>query len=56
MPAFPNAMGLPVRQVTGIVWDARGLAPDELSEEGEFEDVGQDVGWTRSLCAARGGT
>jgi hypothetical protein len=35
------AEGLPE---AGIVWDARGLALDELSQEGELEGVGHDVG------------
>lgn len=35
----------------GIVWDARGLALDELSEEGEFDVVGHDVGWSLDIAA-----
>jgi hypothetical protein len=30
----------------GIVWDACCLTLDKLSEEGEFEVIGHDVGWT----------
>jgi len=35
----------------GIVWDAGCLTLDELSEEGEFEVVGHDVGWTLDVAA-----
>lgn len=36
---------------TGIVWDARGLALDKLSEEGEFDVVGHDVGGSLDITA-----
>jgi hypothetical protein len=35
----------------GIVWDASGLTLDEFSEEGEFDVVGHDVGWTLDVAA-----
>ena len=34
----------------GILWDARCLALDKLSEEGEFNVVGHDVGWTLDVA------
>lgn len=35
----------------GVVWDASCLTLDELSEEGEFDVVGHDVGWTLDVAA-----
>jgi len=35
----------------GIVWDARCLALDELSEEGELDVVGHNVGGTPDVAA-----
>ena len=35
----------------GIVWDARCLALDELTEEGELDIVGHDVGGTLDVAA-----
>ena len=35
----------------GIVWYACCLTLDELSQEGEFEVVGHDVGWTLDVAA-----
>ena len=32
------------------MWDARCLTRDELSEKGEFEVVGHDVGWTHDVA------
>jgi hypothetical protein len=35
----------------GIVWDASCLTLDELSEEGEFDVVGHDVGWPLDVAS-----
>jgi hypothetical protein len=34
-----------------VVWDASCFTLDELAEEGEFDVVGHDVGWTLDVAA-----